>query len=172
MVAVTRSPSLDAADRSSFTATARGHSTATRLRANRTFTWSLIGNGGLTTGGSYTPPYGSRDRDHRGDQRLDQRRHRRLLYRTSPMGFRRFRVVDHDRADWQSTINGSTLAAPGLRGVTGDAVLFGASAVGAVDLNGASPSLGGVTFSAANGATIAKGTGGSLLLNNGAARPR
>jgi autotransporter-associated beta strand protein len=69
--------------------------------------------------------------------------------------------------NWQSTALGGNLALPGLRGVPGDSVLFQSGTGALVSLNGASPTLGGMTFnSSATSYTIALGSGGSMLLNN------
>jgi autotransporter-associated beta strand protein len=71
------------------------------------------------------------------------------------------------QGDWQDAVSGDVIAAPGVRGITGDTVLVGPSAAGDIDLDGVSPSLAAVTFSGTSGSTIAQGSGGSLLLNNG-----
>ena len=55
-----------------------------------------------------------------------------------------------------------------MRGVAGDTVLFGSTTGSTITLDGANPSVAGVTFnSGSNGYTIAQGTGGTLYLNNG-----
>jgi autotransporter-associated beta strand protein len=58
---------------------------------------------------------------------------------------------------------------PGERGIVGDTVLFQSAAGGTANLDGATPTLAGVTFnSSMTSYTIAPGTGGSLQMNNGA----
>ncbi len=71
--------------------------------------------------------------------------------------------------NWVASITHNVIAAPGVRGIAGDTALFGSAAASTVNLNGASPSLAGVTFnSGSSGYTIAQGTGsGTLYLNNG-----
>jgi autotransporter-associated beta strand protein len=68
---------------------------------------------------------------------------------------------------WKDAVSGNTIAAPGVRGITGDTVSLGSGALGTIDLNGSSPSLASIAFSGATSATIAQGSGGSLLMNNG-----
>ncbi len=58
------------------------------------------------------------------------------------------------QGDWQDAVSGDVIAAPGVRGITGDTVLVGPSAAGDIDLDGVSPSLAAVTFSGTSGSTI------------------
>ena len=71
---------------------------------------------------------------------------------------------------WKDSISGSTIAAPGTgtRSTIGDTVLF-ASAIGPVArLDGASPTLAGITFNnASTSYSIIQGLGGSLILQGG-----
>ena len=70
--------------------------------------------------------------------------------------------------DWVDSSSQSIIAAPGMRGIAGDTVLFGSTAASTITLDGASPILAGITFnSGSNGYTIGPGTGGTLHLNNG-----
>ncbi len=70
--------------------------------------------------------------------------------------------------NWQSTALGGNLALPGLRDVPGDSVLFQSGTGATVNLNGASPTLAGITFNnSATSYTIAPGTGGTLQMSNG-----
>jgi autotransporter-associated beta strand protein len=131
------------------------------------FTWSLIGNGSLTTGGLYTPPYAS------GTATIEATSG--TLDETATVTFSGLaRWVSSVAAswtaagDWEDSVSGSVIADPGLRGAVGDTVLFAPSAAGTVELNGASPSLGAITFQSGSDSTIAQGAGGSLLLSNGA----
>ena len=72
--------------------------------------------------------------------------------------------------DWKDTISGIAIDAPGLRGVTGDSVLFGSSALGDVDLERREPKPWRHYVSPARVVRRLPraGTGGSLLLDNGA----
>ena len=70
--------------------------------------------------------------------------------------------------DWVDSISQSVIAAPGVRSIAGDTALFGATTASTITLDGASPSLAGITFnSGSEGYTIGQGTGGTLHLNNG-----
>ena len=72
---------------------------------------------------------------------------------------------------WKDSIGGGTVAAPGTRGIFGDTVLFASATGPMARLDGANPTLAGITFnSAATSYTIAQGSGGSLTLQgtNGA----
>ena len=69
---------------------------------------------------------------------------------------------------WQDAISGVTVAAPGVRGMTGDTVLFAGATGNTASLDGASPTLAGITFnSTATGYTIAQGSGGTITLQAG-----
>ncbi len=71
--------------------------------------------------------------------------------------------------DWINAATSDVVAPPGLRGVTGDTVLFGAAGGSPVTLDGASPSVAAIAFdNATSSYTIAQGSGGTLQLNNGA----
>ena len=71
--------------------------------------------------------------------------------------------------DWMDCITQNVIGAPGVRGIAGDTVLFSSAAVSTVTLNGANPTLAGITFSSSggDGYTIGQGTGGTLYLDNG-----
>jgi len=72
---------------------------------------------------------------------------------------------------WQDSITNSTIAAPGLRGITGDTALIASSTGTMARLDGASPALAGITFNnSATSYTVAQGSGGSLTMQgaNGA----
>ena len=64
---------------------------------------------------------------------------------------------------WADSISSATIAAPGVRGIAGDTVLFATATGGVATLDGASPTLAGITFNnATTSYTIAQGTGGSI----------
>jgi autotransporter-associated beta strand protein len=161
------SSSLQAGGSQQFSASARDQF-GNALASQPAFTWSLTGGGSLTAGGLYTPPYASGSATVMATSGA--------ISGTATVTFTgQAQWVANAAApwtangDWENTVSGSAIAAPGLRGIAGDTVLLGPSAAGPVDLNGASPSLAAITFNTASGATIAPGTGsGSLLLNNGA----
>ena len=71
--------------------------------------------------------------------------------------------------NWEDATTSATLAAPGVRGLTGDTVLFASAAAElTATLDGASPALAGITFNNATSSyTIGQGTGGSLTLQGG-----
>ncbi len=75
----------------------------------------------------------------------------------------------NDANTWASSALGTTVAAPGVRGVTGDTALFDTATGHTVSLNGSSPSLAGITFSGGSGYTIAQGSAGSLQLSSSTA---
>jgi autotransporter-associated beta strand protein len=66
---------------------------------------------------------------------------------------------------WTDSASGAAVAAPGVRGMTGDTALFSAATGGTARLDGASPTLAGITFnSTATSYTVAQGSGGSITL--------
>ena len=52
--------------------------------------------------------------------------------------------------NWIDTVSGATIAAPGLRGVAGDTVLFASATGSTISLDGASPSVAAITFDNSN----------------------
>jgi autotransporter-associated beta strand protein len=129
------------------------------------FTWSLVGAGGISSAGVYAPPYATG---------------------TATIEATSVAIVGSDAvalpglaqwngsansswnvaSSWTGTVSGSTAGSPGLRGVSGDGVVFNAAS-GSVDLNGANPSIADVTFNSTGGYTIAQGSAGTLQLANG-----
>ena len=68
--------------------------------------------------------------------------------------------------NWKDVVTGATLAAPGVRGLSGDTALFASAALSTATLDGASPVLAGITFdNAAMNYTIAQGSGGNVTLH-------
>jgi autotransporter-associated beta strand protein len=132
-------------------------------------TWCVVGVGNISDG-LYTPPYASASATVRvvggglaataGVTCSGQ-----ALWNSS-IGVGSWNAS----GDWENSIAQNVIAAPGVRGVAGDTVLFSSSAAGStITLDGAKPSLAGLTFnSGSNGYTIAQGTGdGTLRLDNG-----
>jgi rhamnogalacturonan endolyase len=70
---------------------------------------------------------------------------------------------------WKDSISGGTIAAPGTRSISGDTVLFASATGTIVSLNGANPTLAGITFNNASiSYIIAQGDSGSVALQSGA----
>jgi autotransporter-associated beta strand protein len=80
--------------------------------------------------------------------------------------------------NWIDASTGATQAAsgaPGVRGVTGDTVLFASAAGSVAQLDGANPSLAAITFNPSNNAATSytiEGSGGSITLQGGAPAQR
>jgi hypothetical protein len=69
---------------------------------------------------------------------------------------------------WTDVTSGTAVAPPGLRGVAGDTVLFGAAGGSPVRLDGTSPAVAMITLDNNTiNYTILQGSGGTLGLNNG-----
>ena len=68
---------------------------------------------------------------------------------------------------WTSSSTNTAVPAPGTRTVAGDNAVLANGTGGTVTLDGASPSLAGLTFGDAGGYTISQGSGGALHLANG-----
>ena len=133
------------------------------------WTWSLIGEGSLSAGGLYLPPYATGAATVQATSGT--------LTGTATVNFAGQAVWSsavnsswNTAGNWRDSITGNVIAAPGGRGIAGDTVVFNSSAGGTVTLDGASPSLAGITFSGGNSSIIAQGSGGTLDLNNGAQR--
>ncbi len=70
-----------------------------------------------------------------------------------------------NNGNWKTATAGASAAAPGLRGIAGDTVLFASVAGNVARLDGADPSIAAITFNnAAVSYTVAQGSGGSLTL--------
>jgi autotransporter-associated beta strand protein len=126
-------------------------------------TWTLVsGPGLLSDAGLYTPPYASGSA---------------VVQASSGAYSATAAVTFSSEAQWNASSDSSwttsgnwidafttaALAAPGVRGLTGDTVLFASAPVARLD--GATPTLAGVTFNnAASGYGIIQGSGGSLTL--------
>ena len=136
------------------------------MSSQPSWTWSLIGEGSLSAGGLYLPPYATGSATVQATSGT--------LTGTATVNFAGQAVWSsavnsswNTAGNWRDSITGNVIAAPGGRGIAGDTVVFNSSAGGTVTLDGASPSLAGVTFSGGNSSIIAQGSGGTLDLNNG-----
>ena len=132
------------------------------------FAWSLDGGGAISNGGVFSPPYTD------GSATV-------LATSGSVSGSDTVALPGaalwnsavnaswNDASSWTSSVFGSTVTAPGLRGIPGDAAVFDTAADSTVSLNGSSPSLAGITFNGPGSLTVAQGSGGTLHLDNGSA---
>ncbi len=134
--------------------------------------WQLTGQGSLgASSGLYTPPYAN------GSATVQATYGAFSITAASVTfaGQAQWNAVTSSSwttsGNWKDVFTSAALAAPGIRGLTGDTILF-ASAVGPVArLDGANPTLAGITFdNAATSYTIDQGSGGGLTLqgSNGA----
>ena len=130
------------------------------------FTWSLIGGGSVSGSGIFTPPYTA------GTATIQATSGGKTGSAAATLPGKAQWTGNtaswNATGTWTSTVFGSTVPSPGLRGVAGDAVLLNLAAGGTLNLNGASPSLAGVTFNSTGSYTIAPGSGGTLHLAGGA----
>ena len=132
------------------------------------WTWSLIGAGSISSNGLYLPPYATGS----ATVQVYPLAGGGSLTGTATVNFAGAAVWSspvnsswNTPGNWRDSITGAVIAAPGLRGIAGDTVVFNSSAGGAVTLDGADPILAGITFSGSS-QTIAQGSGGTLSLNN------
>jgi autotransporter-associated beta strand protein len=164
---VTVSPalvSLDAANTQQFTATGWDQF-GDVLIVQPAWTWTLSGEGNVDSNGLYTPPEatGSATITAAGGN----------FAATASVAYAGHAVWDssgftswNSSGAWSDSAAGSVIAAPGLRGITGDTATFEAVCASTVTLDGANPSLAAITFGNANDITISQGTGGALFLAN------
>ena len=139
------------------------------LGSQPTFTWSLLsGSGGLSSNGVYSPPYaspGSAMITAAGDGKTGTA----TVSYPGAAQLASTAVVSWDGTGaWTSSSTGTSIAAPGTRGVAGDLANFATGTGGTVRLDGASPSLAGLTFADSGSYTIAPGSGGTLHLASAA----
>ncbi len=140
-------------------------------------TWTLVsGPGSLSSTGLYTPPYASGSATVQAGCPLAGGGSFAKTATVSFSGQAQWNASANDswntNGSWKDSIGGSIIAAPGTRGIAGDTVLFATATGPIARLDGANPTLAGLTFdSAAISYTVALGTGGSLTLqgSNGAA---
>ncbi len=155
-------PNLAGGATQQFTATAYDQFGRT-LVPQPAITWTLnSGPGTLTSGGLYTPPYASGS----------------AVVQAASGGYSDFTNVTFSSeaqwnagsdsswatgGNWIDAFTSAALAAPGVRGLTGDTVLFVSTPVARLD--GATPTLAAVTFNNASiGYGITQGSGGDLTL--------
>ena len=136
------------------------------LASQPMFTWSVSGDGAISNTGVYTPP------ESAGTATIEATSGAVTgSYAVSFPGPAQLSPAasstSWSTAAWTSA-GDSAVGVPGLRGVSGDQVVFDSAAGGTVTLDGASPTLASVTFNSAGGYTIAQGSGGTLQLANGA----
>ena len=160
-------PNLTGGSTQQFTATALDQF-GQALASQPSITWTLLsGPGTLDSGGLYTPPNASGSA---------------VVQAASGAYSAAANVTFSSEAQWNGTsdlswntggnwidaFTSGTLAAPGVRGLTGDTVLFATAPLARLD--GATPTLAAVTFNnAATGYGIIQGSGGSLTLQGGLA---
>jgi autotransporter-associated beta strand protein len=134
--------------------------------ANPSVSWSLTGPGSLSSGGLYTPAYAP------GTATV-QATSGSLNNTASAMVTGQARWDSATDASWGAggswadSVSGTTIAAPGVRGIAGDTVLFTTVTGGTAALDGATPALAGIAFdNATTSYTIAPGSGGSVTLQS------
>jgi autotransporter-associated beta strand protein len=135
------------------------------LATQPAFSWSVLGAGSIDGDGNYAPPYtagsatvvassgpvtGTYGVTFPGS----------ALWTSASSG-------SWDSGDWTGTVSDASVAAPGLRSVAGDTVVFDTSSATTVTLDGANPSVAGVAFEGSANDQIAQGSGGTLQLDNG-----
>ena len=132
-----------------------------------TLTWSVAGSGSIDSSGLYTSPYAT------GSATVSAGIG--LLTSTASVTYAGQAQWNADtngswstNGDWVDTVSGAAIAPPGLRGAVGDTVLISSAAGSTITLDGANPSVAGITFnSSTTSYTISQGTGGALDFSNG-----
>jgi hypothetical protein len=130
-------------------------------------TWGVLGSGSIDSSGRYSPPYAA------GSATIEATTdHVGATLTVDFPGPARW--SDPLKSSWNTSAAwadaGSTteLASPGLRGVTGDAVVLAPTSGGTLSLDGSSPHVASITLDASHGgAALAGGSGGTLYLDNG-----
>jgi alpha-L-arabinofuranosidase len=138
------------------------------MESQPAFTWSVTGGGVVTSGGFYTPPYAS------GSATVEassggKNATATITYSGYALWLSSSAAAWTAASNWGDTSSSDVIPAPGVRGIAGDTIELGPSALGAVELNGASPNIAAITFTGSTSATIVQGTGGSLELYDGPA---
>ena len=137
------------------------------LTTQPTWTWSVVAGDGVISNGLYTPP------DESGSATVQavggaQAVTAGVTYLWQAQWNSGNGGSWNTSGDWVNNITQTVIAAPGVRGIAGDTVLFSSTTGSAITLDGANPSLAGLTFSSgSNGYTVGPGTGGTLDLDNG-----
>jgi hypothetical protein len=140
------------------------------LASQPQFTWTLVGGGGLSTGGIYSPPYAT------GSAQITATNG--ALSGSATVAFPGAAQWTaggtaswNGPGVWTSSATGTVIAAPGARGVAGDIAVLATGTGGTLSLDGASPILAGLTFADSGSYVLAQGSGGVIHLANGAATP-
>ena len=129
--------------------------------------WSVVSGGGsIRRQRTFYAARSERDGHDPGGQRCRERHGKRDLLPAKPCGIPHGTGSWSTNGDWENTVSATVIAAPGIRGISGDTALFATGSGGAAGLDGASPTLAGITFNnAAADYTISQGTGtGSVTL--------
>ena len=158
-------PALDGA--MTFSATANDQF-GNAMTAQPQFAWSVVDGGAISTGGVFTPPYAS------GSATITAASGAASGNDTVSLpGAAQWNSSGNTSwnaaGTWTSSSTGVAISAPGTRSIAGDNAVFANTTGGTVTLDGASPSLAGLTFGDAGSYTIAEGSGGALHLANGSA---
>jgi hypothetical protein len=130
------------------------------------FTWSVAGGGSISAGGVFTPPYASGAVTVTATSSAVSGNASVALPGAAQWGSPG-NTSWNAAGTWTSSSTNTAIAAPGTRSIAGDNAVFATVAGGAVTLDGASPSLAGLTFGDSGGYTIAEGSGGALHFVNG-----
>ncbi len=138
------------------------------------FTWSITGGGAISSGGVFTPPYAAGSATItatsgpvNGGNTVSG--NDTVALPGAAQWISGGSASWNAAGTWTSSSTNTAVPAPGTRTVAGDNAIFANGAGGTVTLDGASPSLAGLTFGDAGGYTIAEGSGGALHLANGSA---
>ncbi|MGO9115563.1 MAG: carbohydrate-binding protein [Thermoguttaceae bacterium] len=162
------SPNLTGGSTQQFTATALDQF-GQPLSSQPAITWTLVsGPGTLTSGGLYTPPYASGSATIRAASGSYSST-ATVTFSSQAQWNAATSSFWTTSGNWNDAATGAALAAPGVRGLTGDTVLFESAQGPVVRLDGANPSLAAITFNSttATSYTIAQGSGGSITLQGG-----
>jgi autotransporter-associated beta strand protein len=162
-------PNLSGGATQQFTATALDQF-GQALASQPAITWTLVsGPGTLSDEGLYMPPYASGSAVVQASSgnfspTATVTFSSEALWNASSAGTPGSSWTTS--GNWIDASTSAALSAPGVRGLTGDTVLFTSPLV--AQLDGAAPALAGVTFNnAATGYGIVQGSGGSLTLQGG-----
>jgi autotransporter-associated beta strand protein len=160
------SPNLTGGSTRQFTATALDQF-GQPLVSQPSIAWTLnSGPGTITSGGLYTPPYAGGSAVVKAASGAYNATANVTF--TSQAQWNAAADSSWNTSNWIDTFTAGALAAPGVRGLTGDTVLFVTTPLARLD--GATPTLAGVTFNnAASDYGITQGSGGSLTLQGGTA---
>ena len=139
------------------------------MSSQPSLTWSVIGGGSIdSSSGLYTPPYSS------GSATVIATSGQVTgTASVTLLGAAQWNSAGSDswntNGDWIDTYSGASVAPPGLRGVAGDTVLFASATGSTIWLDGANPSVAGITFDSSTTSynITSQGTGGVLQLANG-----